>query len=140
MTWRTVKSLMLSGWEWEVSSPLQLSYRVCEKDEVEMFGTSMPWGQAALVLGVMSVGYQWMLQLLWVSFKSTSGFRLLATGIILQHLHIFKAARSFHGSCSQNLGSNGENYNFGKHFCSARTEQVQQKRLDFAMKGTGSLF
>lgn len=82
VTWRTVKSLMLSDWEWEVSSLLKLSYGICEKDEVEMFGTSMPWGQVALVLGVVSVGYQWMLQLPWVSFKSTSGFRLLAADII----------------------------------------------------------
>ena len=58
VTWRTVMSLMLSDWEWEVSSPLKLSYGVCEKDEAEMFGTSMPQGQAALALGGVSVGYQ----------------------------------------------------------------------------------
>lgn len=32
MTWRTVISMMLSNWEWEGSSPLALSDRVCERD------------------------------------------------------------------------------------------------------------
>jgi len=74
---------MLSDWEWEVSSPLKLSYGVCEKNEVEMFGTSTPWGQAAPELGVVSVGHWWMLQLPSVLFKSTSGFRMLAADVIV---------------------------------------------------------
>lgn len=44
-----------------MSSPLKLSYGVCEKDKGEMFGTSTPQGQAALALSVVSVGYWWML-------------------------------------------------------------------------------
>lgn len=60
-SWRTVMSVMLSDWEWAVSSSLELSHRVCERDEVEMFGTSTPQGQAALVLSVGCVGYRWLL-------------------------------------------------------------------------------
>lgn len=63
VTWRTVISLVLRDWEWQVGTPLKLSCGVWEKDEVEVFGTgtSTPWGQAALALNVVSMGYQWML-------------------------------------------------------------------------------
>lgn len=54
-------SMMLSDWEWAVSSSLELSHRVGERDEVEMFGISTPQGQAALVLSVGCVGYRWVL-------------------------------------------------------------------------------
>lgn len=49
---RTVISMMLRGWEWEGISPLELSCTVCERDEMETFGTSMPQGQAALAFSV----------------------------------------------------------------------------------------
>lgn len=54
---RTLISMMLSDWKWEVSSLVEPSHRVCERDEVEMFGTSTPQGQAALVLSVGYMGY-----------------------------------------------------------------------------------
>lgn len=78
---------MLSNWEWEVGSPLELSYRVCERDEVVMFGSSTPQGQAALVLSVGCVGYQWVLELPSVLSKGTSGLRMLVADVLtLRHL------------------------------------------------------
>lgn len=42
-------------------------------------------------------------------------FRISDAGSI----YICKAARSFRGFCCQGLGSNRENYNFERHFCSS---------------------
>lgn len=50
MTWRTVISVMLSDWEWEVSSPLGLSYSERDGDvwDQQASGSGSPSAQCGM--------------------------------------------------------------------------------------------